>query len=342
MLTINQIIKHIFILILVFFPLSLNAQYQPIKMMEMTDEDHILSADISPDGKYLVTGGQKSVIVWDSETGKEFTSYKKVEMVGSLAFSPDGKRIAIGDLPYVTKLFDIATGNIIKEFISPSRYSGRPIIGEIFYVAFTSNGKRLITKDEQIMVFWDIESGKLYEIPGAVLFGSEPIPCSNPNEVISGTGDGYIEIWDYEKTIIIKKIKGRSPILSSNKKRIVYGDTGIVKLYDLEVDREIFVKNVYNLSPKAISSEGNYIILKEGNPDKQGNLKREIYSINNIEPLRAYSLNINNEKSSSNSDDRIIKFFPKGNRFLTINGNRAYIWDYSDLTSGIPDAPEHK
>jgi WD40 repeat protein len=48
----------------------------------------------SPDGKRIVTGtGNKTVKVWEADTGREFLTLKEPNGVYLLAVSPDGKRI---------------------------------------------------------------------------------------------------------------------------------------------------------------------------------------------------------------------------------------------------------
>jgi len=65
----------------------------------------------SPDGKRIVSGsGDKTVKVWDAQTGQEmFTIKGHSEGVSSVSFSPDGKRIVSGSYDKTVKVWDISS-----------------------------------------------------------------------------------------------------------------------------------------------------------------------------------------------------------------------------------------
>src|SRR5262249_3389799 len=55
-----------------------------------------LSVAISGDGKRILSGGlDHTVRLWDAATGKELAKLQHAKGIGSVAFSPDGKRAAI-------------------------------------------------------------------------------------------------------------------------------------------------------------------------------------------------------------------------------------------------------
>src|SRR5262249_35094327 len=53
----------------------------------------LLSVAYSPDGKRLASGFRNSVKVWDAQTGKELLALKHNGQINSVAFSSDGKRL---------------------------------------------------------------------------------------------------------------------------------------------------------------------------------------------------------------------------------------------------------
>ena len=60
---------------------------------------HVRSVAFSPDGTRIVSGGGRTVRVWDAETGQEKAVLKgHAAEIRSVAFSSDGNRILSGSL----------------------------------------------------------------------------------------------------------------------------------------------------------------------------------------------------------------------------------------------------
>jgi len=81
-------------------------------------KDEINAIDLSPDGKYLVSGSSdKTIKTWDLATLKEIKQYIGFEWkVTSVEYSLDGKYIAGGCNTGETKLFDTESGKEIASF----------------------------------------------------------------------------------------------------------------------------------------------------------------------------------------------------------------------------------
>lgn len=81
----------------------------------MTHDGPVLSVACSPDGKTLASWGkkqnsgskEKTIRLWDVQTGKERATLKHTDTVYSVAFSPDGKTLASGSRDKMIKLWDI-------------------------------------------------------------------------------------------------------------------------------------------------------------------------------------------------------------------------------------------
>src|SRR5262249_17551424 len=84
----------------------------------------------SPNDKQIVTGSiDYSLKLWDANTGamvREFKAFKEKvfekghnDSVYCVAFSPDGKNIASGGAERIIKLWNVADGSVVRDFVNP-------------------------------------------------------------------------------------------------------------------------------------------------------------------------------------------------------------------------------
>jgi hypothetical protein len=113
------------------------------------------------------------VKLWDARTGQETLTLKgHTNAVMSVAFSPDGARLATGSNDYTVKLWDARTG---QETLSLKGHTG-----SVTSVAFSPDGARLMSRDAAGKVLvWEIPSGRrLEEAPPAPLANGGGAPIS--------------------------------------------------------------------------------------------------------------------------------------------------------------------
>lgn len=96
----------------------------------------------SPDGRFLVTGGNGTVYLWNVETGELLRSFVGHEgWVGEIAFAPDGQHFATGGYDKVPRIWrmDRATPSIELE----------PLEETISALAFSADGNTLAAADSE-------------------------------------------------------------------------------------------------------------------------------------------------------------------------------------------------
>ncbi|MFI7702138.1 AAA family ATPase [Nonomuraea sp. NPDC049480] len=112
-------------------------------------------AALSADGKVLATGCFMSVQFWDVPTRRPMGHPLDIgAQVWAMAFSPDGKTLAIGGYEAIVQLWDVAGRHQIGDTIGrPEHLSGRRSVNA---VAFTPDGERLITAgSDDTARLWD-------------------------------------------------------------------------------------------------------------------------------------------------------------------------------------------
>src|SRR5262249_19551437 len=100
------------------------------------------------------TGGADGVRLWDAMRGTELVRLAKLPEVHSVAFSPDGDTLAVGDDSGSVQLWDRAGGRMRGEL----EFEG---VGDADWVAFSPDGKTLARGGRGEFALGDVASGKV-------------------------------------------------------------------------------------------------------------------------------------------------------------------------------------
>jgi WD40 repeat protein len=151
-----------------------------LRRLEGHERGMIAAVTFSPDGRYLASRGGVDgvVILWEAYSGKQVRKHEKLTKVNpwrfnrsaGLAFSPDGKTLAVGDAK-VIRFFDVASG---KESATWEAHLG------CVYLTYSADGKLLASggvdgKDKNSIRIWDVAAGK--ELRRCALPKDEPPIC---------------------------------------------------------------------------------------------------------------------------------------------------------------------
>jgi WD40 repeat protein len=206
----------------------------------------IYSVTFSPDGKELATtSGDKTVKVWDVETGKPILSIKQEDasFMFPLAFSPDGKHLA-GGVGGLVKLWDKATGQEVCSFQAGTNY--------VWSVAFNSDGKRLATAGDvtDMLRVWDALDGrKLISLKRQRHTDWIRSVAFSPDDkrVATASEDRTVRIWDANDLEEIQSFKGHtdrvlSVAFNQDGKRVASASSDqTVMVWDATVAQEVLL-----------------------------------------------------------------------------------------------------
>ena len=218
------------------------------------------SLAFSPDGKQLASGHQYgSVRLWDVDgilEGKEGSleplepgakrrafvhtgiSIGAVSIV-SLAFSPDGKRLAAGSEDYRITILDTASGKVLRSFVGHA--------ATVVALAFSTDGKRLASASHDRSVkIWDTSSGKELLTLGVHAGPVHAVAYSPDGKSIATAIDNaHIRLWDATTGKALRTLEGQqgevlSLAFSPDGKQLVAGyRESVVSQWDLELGKKL-------------------------------------------------------------------------------------------------------
>lgn len=105
------------------------------------------------DGTRLATASDDGTVkLWNAKTGENIRTFPQSEHSRSLAFSPDGKKLALGTRAGVVKLLDLDSGIAVPAM--------KQHAGVVLDLCFSKDGSRLASASgDQTVKIWDVNNG---------------------------------------------------------------------------------------------------------------------------------------------------------------------------------------
>ncbi|NUM36071.1 MAG: protein kinase [Candidatus Brocadiae bacterium] len=252
----------------------------PLLQIHVQQETALRDVAYTPDGRFILTAGNKTMQMWDSKTGALVRSY---DGAAPFCLVSDGKsffcntmhkEIARYDLETGQKIYRIATSNHKVESIAFSKESNLLMYGsetgkvvlwniatqkvqtanagqfEIRSVAFDQNGVMAAAIDRYKAFVWDLKqkTSKEYHIPflTEINYGLSISFLPGAEHLLLSTGS-HGRVWDIKTSREIKRFSGHNQavtksILSPNERWILTSSADqTIRLWDMQTQKELRV-----------------------------------------------------------------------------------------------------
>ena len=187
----------------------------------------VQSVAFSPDGRQVLSGSDDFTLkLWDAANGSLLRTFQRHSSwfgklwdaaigasghtfwVGSVAFSPDGRRVLSGSWDHTLKLWDTASGALLHTFEGHSQ--------GVLSVAFSPDGQQVISAStDKTLKLWDAASGTpLRTFEGHSGWVDSVSISHDGRQVVSGGHDNTVKFWDLASGGLLRTL-GQWPVVSS-------------------------------------------------------------------------------------------------------------------------------
>lgn len=300
---------------------------------------------ISPDGKYIATGGEDSVItLWITDTGEEFTSFAgHSKAISALAFDKTGQQLASASYDNTVRLWQIET-KLYKEVLKGHD-------NKVQKLAFSPDNQLLATTSSNRTIrLWDVNSG---DVKGILIghqdtvFGVDFTP--DGRYLASSSSDRTIRLWDVASGVTVRVLQGYTAMVTNlvvqGEQILTVSADHTVKWWDATLPHQYHVDLPDAAISTTIAPNGQKVAvgLMDGNvllyqlSDMQLLTKKNSTTEKHSDAVRCLARSSDNQWLASASSDHTVKLWhaTDGKFERTLSGHQ-------DKVSAVAFSPDNR
>jgi WD40 repeat protein len=236
--------------------------------MRGTEKEPVESAVFSPDGRRLLTGGNRWAI-WDAATGRRLAALPGPDgEAGVDQLSRDGSRLVTADSSAVT-VWDAHTGHRISRREDPSVWSAKlaPDGGRVLTMHLV--GDRYVGQKDRVVQVWDSNSGRLLAtIRGHMVDVRGAAFSPDGDRIVTASGDRTAAVWnarDGQRTALLEghEAEVEEAAFSPDGARILTrGADRTARLWDAQTGHLLATLEGHSVSLTcaAFSADGRHVV----------------------------------------------------------------------------------
>jgi hypothetical protein len=262
--------------------------------------------------------------------------------VTSVAFSPDGKRLASGSLDKTIKISGAATGQEVLTLKGHESF--------VTSVAFSPDGKRLASgSEDKTIKLWDAATGQeVLTLKGHESAVFSVAFSSDGKRLASGSEDKTVKLWDAVTGQEVLTLKGhedvvRSVAFSPDGKRLASGSWDkTIKLWDAATGQEVLTLKGHESAVYSVAFSPDGKRLASGSDDKTIKLwdaatGQEVLTLKGHESfVTSVAFSSDGKRLASGSWDKTIKLWDDttGQEVLTLKGHESAVYSVAFSPDG--------
>ncbi|MGZ4891121.1 MAG: WD40 repeat domain-containing protein [Halobacteriota archaeon] len=227
--------------------------------------DSIGEVALSADGKMAVWKDGDTLKAWDLQMGEHAQVLRRPDFVRSGKLSTDGEvAVIFADftLNKTLSVWNIKTGDCLELCVKQEPQMGG--LGEA--IAFSSNGKVVVSSAYKHLIVWDVASGKSKcRLEGHSRNVHAAALSADGKLAVSGGDDGTVRVWDVDNAKCTRVLKAhadsiRSIALSADGRVAIWRHRDKLLCWDVEANECAQILQEAGLGPYYVSANGRVAV----------------------------------------------------------------------------------